>query len=122
LKRRNIKEMIVLPLALAPNFFHAHSQHLSLDDSAKLVAALRDAKFINQDGLLVEDPRQSEWRAVARKALPHIVPAVDSLEPDLSGISELLNLAWAGHEITDENIVGVFEFMAQRESAATENP
>ena len=116
--RRNIKELIVQPLPLEPNFFNAHSSHLSLEDSAKLVAALRDAEFINQDGLLVEDPRQSEWRAVARKALPHIIPEVDSLVADLSGISELLNLSWALHEITDENIVGVFEFMAQRESAA----
>jgi hypothetical protein len=39
---------------------------------------------------------------VAKSALPHVVPAVDSLKADESAISELLNLAWAGHEMTDE--------------------
>ncbi len=39
--------------------------------------------------------------------MPHIVPAVDSLEPDLSPISELLNMARAQHEITDDYLLEV---------------
>jgi hypothetical protein len=41
---------------------------------------------------------------VAKKALPHIVPGTDSLIADESPISELMNVAWSSHEITDERI------------------
>ena len=111
-----VKEMILRPLKLDPLFFNAHSQHLSAADSATLVAALLEAKFIDKEtSYLVQDPRQSLWRAVAAKALPHIVPSVDSLVADASGISELLNLAWAVHEISDENLPAVFHFMELHE-------
>lgn len=33
-----------------------------------------------------------------------MVPLVDSLEHDMSGISELLNMAFSQHEITDESL------------------
>ena len=39
---------------------------------------------------------------VALKALPNVFPSTDSLRADESGVSELLNLAWGEHEITDE--------------------
>ena len=39
---------------------------------------------------------------VALKALPSVLPSIDSLKADESGVSELLNLAWGEHEITDE--------------------
>jgi hypothetical protein len=37
---------------------------------------------------------------VVAQAVPHIVPRLDSLQPDVSPISEILNEAWAVHEIT----------------------
>jgi len=110
-KRKNVREMIIQPAKLTPSFFYSHGQHLSLEDSTRLVSALQNEKLIDSEGLLVQDPRQSGWRKVAAKALPHLVPNVDSLVADQSGISELMNLAWAAHEITDENISGVFEFL-----------
>jgi hypothetical protein len=33
-----------------------------------------------------------------------VVPLVDSLEHDMSGISELLNMAFSQHEISDESL------------------
>ena len=45
--------------------------------------------------------------------MPHIVPAVDSLEPDLSPISELLNMARAQHEITDDYLLEVYPCYSQ---------
>ena len=59
--------------------------------------------------------RGSSWRQVARKALPKLVPLYDNLIADQSGISELLNLAWAMHEITDEQLIQTFEFMKSME-------
>ena len=50
---------------------------------------------------------------VVKSAVPHIVPAVDSLEPDLSPISELLNMARAQHEITDDYLLEVYPCYSQ---------
>ena len=110
-----LQEMVINPLKIEANFFNRHAGHLSLEDSTVLYNALKSAGFIDAAGLLVEDPRVSQWRAVASKALPHIVPAQDNLISDQSGISELLNLAYAMHEITDENLDKVFEFMKSME-------
>jgi hypothetical protein len=38
---------------------------------------------------------------VVTAAVPHLIPAIDSLIADESAISELLNEAWSSHEITD---------------------
>mmetsp|Transcript_11723 Transcript_11723/g.38587 ORF Transcript_11723/g.38587 Transcript_11723/m.38587 type:complete len:301 (-) Transcript_11723:15-917(-) len=54
--------------------------------------------LLNEKGFLVEDPRHSNWRDAARTVVP---PDVDSLEPDASPISEILNEAFAFHEFTD---------------------
>ncbi len=41
---------------------------------------------------------------MVKSAVPHIVPAVDTLIADESVISELMNKAWSSHEITDYHI------------------
>lgn len=89
------------PKPITPHFFSSeHSYALSDADSATLQSALRVAGYLTDEGFLKEDPRSSHWRDVVTKALPHIVPSKDTLEADKSPISELLNLAWALHEIT----------------------
>jgi hypothetical protein len=50
--------------------------------------------------LFVQDPRQCAWR----EALAHAVPEIPglgalSLVPDESSLSEVLNVAWAQHEL-----------------------
>eukprot|EP01036_Dinobryon_divergens_P028192 gene28192-37095_t len=95
---------------ITPTFFYDHGQALSKEDSTAVHTALKKAALIGSDSFLTSDPRMSEWREVVKTALPHIVPAVDSLEPDLSPISELLNLARAQHEITDDYLHEVFEW------------
>jgi hypothetical protein len=97
-------QLICNPKPLVPSFFNDHGSALSQDDSVKAVQALKDAGYLDEKGMLKDDPRMSDWRTVLAKALPHIVPAKDTLVADASPVSELLNLAWALHEITDEYI------------------
>ena len=96
---------------ISPSYFHDHGQALSAADSATLVAALTAAGMIDAaTGKLKDDPRMTEWRQVVSKALPHVVPSKDSLKPDESAVSELLNMAWAAHEITDEYLPETFKW------------
>ena len=62
-----------------------------------LVNALHDDGFLGPDGLLLQDPRASNWRTTAKKIIP---PDVDTLYPDASPVSEILNEAFAFHEFT----------------------
>ena len=71
---------------------------------------------MSEDLFLLEDPRESDWRRCAKTALPEVIPRVDTLEADASGISELLNLAWGMHEIIDTNLTAMTEFMSSMES------
>ena len=110
-----IQEILLQPLKVTPSFFYDHMKHLNLQDSQNFVAALSKAGYLNSDNLLLEDPRMSSWREIARQALPGIVPLYDSLVPDTSGISELLNLAYCMHEMSDFALDQVFDFMKKME-------
>ena len=49
----------------------------------------------------------------AGAALPGVRPGVaDSLEADASAVSEVLNVAWAMHEITSDPIGEILHFVA----------
>ena len=76
---------------------------------------LRIDGIISNDGYLSQDPRASNWRVSAQKAIPNLIPSYDSLLADESGISELLNLAWGFHEIIDQNLTEMFDFMKSME-------
>ena len=66
--------------------------------------------------MLVDDPRQTNWRAAIspalRAALPGARPgAGDSLVPDESCLSEVLNVAWGVHEIFGDRIAQAMDFI-----------
>ena len=44
---------------------------------------------------------------IVKASLPHLLSDRDSLRPDASPISELMNMAYAQHEITDEYLIEV---------------
>jgi len=119
-----MKELKCDPLPITGTFFSDHGNALNKDDSAALVAAFKQAGMIDAStNLLVHDPRDEtnskyNWRALATKVLPHIVPSRDTLRADHSPISELLNLAWALHEITDAHLDEVMAFFFSQAEAA----
>lgn len=110
----SVREMLLAPKTVTSNFF-SDNGHLSAADSAALVQGLTAAGHLGKGGQLVEDPRGSAWRNAAARALPGVVPKIDSLRADESGISELLNLAWAQHELSNENLPQVYNFMKEME-------
>jgi hypothetical protein len=61
-----------------------------------MAAALRDAGLLDSEGYLREDPRRSEWREALRRQAARIG---DSMVPDESPIAEVLNVAYAAHEL-----------------------
>jgi hypothetical protein len=96
----------VPPLQIHPGFF---CRIPGIDEplSHRLRRSL--APMLRDDDLLRENPRVGGWRDLVRadrevvSQLPGSRPGVaDSLEPDVSPLSEVLNLAWAEHEITGD--------------------
>jgi len=86
------------------NYFNK-SGCLSQLDSKKLVESFIDDKIVSLETKeLLCNPRECDWRNIAFKILPTIFPAVDSLLADKSCVSEVMNVAYAYHEMTDEYI------------------
>jgi len=79
--------------------------HLSPEDTSNIVKALQQT-YLNESGFLTVDPRRSHWR----ESVKPVGPAGDSLQPDESKLSELMNVAWASHEIIAQYNKEVFEF------------
>ena len=96
---------------LTEDYFFKHGRHLTYQESSLLVNAFKSSALLDDQGYLVGNPRSSAvpWRQVVLKALPSI-KRKDSLINDGSGISELLNAAYAQHEITDAYLSDTLNF------------
>lgn len=106
--------------AITPTFFFDHSYgNITENISGDIQKALLKAGMLHKSTLkLNEDPRESSWREVLQTALPQYIPQFDSLIADRSAISELLNMAWAMHEITDEFTKEMFDFFLSHQIQA----
>ena len=103
-----VEELQIKSKAITSTFFYDHGKVLSLEDSKKLHFALIENQYIDKTSHeLLNDPRQSDWRTIVFKTLPS---NEDKLIADLSPISELFNVAYAQHEITDEYLNETFDF------------
>ncbi len=90
----------------------AFLQNYHIPHADIIVKSLFNADYIDKEtGLFVEDPRSSRWREVVINAIPTIT-TYDSLAPDDSALSEIFNLAYAYHEITDEHLSVMFQWFA----------
>lgn len=73
----------------------------------RLVRALQQGRHLDGDLYLLENPRKSSWRKDVRDLAADLN---DSLIPDKSPLSETLNVAYAGHEITSEFVEEAFRW------------
>jgi len=109
------KELGVTELSPLPNevgFFAAHTHAASGDDlsgagvggaggansaetSAMMAGALLQASMLDARGSLTEDPVASDWRDALAP-----LPAADGLQPDKAAVGEVLNAAYARHELS----------------------
>ena len=110
-------EIEAKPLQVDAHFFSGRIDALSHATSAQLHAALKAGKLLDTEGKLTEDPRRSEWRNVVLAAgLQHSLPGLapgepDSLQPDASPLAEVLNVAWAAHEIVSDHNRATLQFI-----------
>lgn len=101
-----VEEVQVAPRAVTPQFLQLHSSGaIPRDMAVGIVDALRSGGLIDASGLLVEDPRRTEWKA-AVGAVTHA-----NLEPDSSSLAELLKVAWAGHEIVSSGVASALTWL-----------
>uniref|UniRef100_A0A7S0SD81 Uncharacterized protein n=1 Tax=Mantoniella antarctica TaxID=81844 RepID=A0A7S0SD81_9CHLO len=70
---------------------------IGAETSAAMAGALRQADMLDARGFLAEDPRASNWRDALEP-----LAAADSLQPDKSALSEVLNVAYALHEVSSD--------------------
>jgi len=93
---------------LTPTFFSSRtvgtSVQVSEEVSRSIVQGLRGANELDAEGYLVSDPRRSHWRDTVEAVLAQhgVAPGFDGgLRADMSAISELMNVAYAKHELVE---------------------
>lgn len=113
-----------LPLSVTPHLFSDRDASISPAVSAAIGRALGEAGLINADtGLLLEDPRESDWRSELQHAkyetseLRQAVLALP-MEADASALSEIMNVAFAKHEFCATDIKLTFDFFNEAAAAA----
>jgi hypothetical protein len=106
LKAANVptKALLIEPKPLLDTF--AFYNVLQPSQRVSFINGLQAKGLVNKEGYLLEDPRHMhrEWHAVASATMPDVVPTIDALVADESPISEVMNIAFASHEISGEGI------------------
>jgi hypothetical protein len=89
------------PQALLDTFFmdRIGKEFYSPSQSKDMVHALQNGGFLDSKGHLIEDPRRTNWRSLLQPFAHN-----DTLVPDASPISEILNVAYGKHEMTRDSV------------------
>eukprot|EP00416_Gambierdiscus_australes_P025496 CAMPEP_0171066192 /NCGR_PEP_ID=MMETSP0766_2-20121228/7280_1 /TAXON_ID=439317 /ORGANISM="Gambierdiscus australes, Strain CAWD 149" /LENGTH=339 /DNA_ID=CAMNT_0011522347 /DNA_START=48 /DNA_END=1067 /DNA_ORIENTATION=+ len=83
------------------------SKAVASEQAKALVRALKESGHLDADGLLLRDPRLSNWRGALRTLA---LALGDSLVADESPIAEMLNVAWAKHELVGRYTDQILDF------------
>ena len=90
------RSIVLKPAKIDASFFEERGLMPAV--AAEIVSRFERGGLLDSAGKLKEDPRRSSWRDLLREpAVPGL--ASDSLMADKSPVSELLNVAWAQHEL-----------------------
>mmetsp|Transcript_8722 Transcript_8722/g.14819 ORF Transcript_8722/g.14819 Transcript_8722/m.14819 type:complete len:362 (+) Transcript_8722:69-1154(+) len=81
--------------------------------SKDIVTTLSGCNLLDESSYLLQDPRVSAWRECLKssKQLWEQIAAMDSLDADLSPISEEMNVAYAMHELTGNHMSEILNFI-----------
>ena len=97
------EEVQVHPLPVTPRFLTQRIGGLTNETAAAVHVALVGADLLDGAGFLRQDPRRSAWREALAAAgvldANSTLAGRDTLAPDESALAEVLNLAYAVHEI-----------------------
>ncbi|PSC75811.1 hypothetical protein C2E20_1340 [Micractinium conductrix] len=110
--------ILVHPDRLTDDYLSNRSELISPELSAKVVAALLQIGLIDGAGTLLADPRYTKltWRAQLAALVPELTSTGDSLRADASHVSELLNRAYASHEIVSDHFTACLAWLEARGS------
>ena len=103
------KHIQVEPIPITFDYFYTRSHgKISLEQSKLLQNALLDANYLDKDTLLlIDDPRNSNWRSVIQE---HVDPNADTLVAKASTISALFNVAYGEHDTTRNGILESLQY------------
>ena len=100
------------PRAIDDGYFYEQSfGRISEEESAAMVASLRSFNLIDAQGLLTEDPRAFDDDHIVM--LKRHAPEWDSLLADQSDTRELLNVAFATHELSAQDFSKNFAWLVR---------
>lgn len=108
------REFLVSPQAVTADFLKMAIPGLTEDVSKEIVAALTEKGFLNAEGHVAANPRTSDWRSALETLKERMS---DSLVADASPLSEELNRAYAGHEITSDFFNDVLNFFVSNSAS-----
>jgi hypothetical protein len=95
-------------LPVTEDFFSERIDHVDQDLSKQMLDDLRQAKMLDKENMLLEDPRASDWRSVLGGSAAKVG---DSMVSDASPLSEVMNVAWGMHEMTRDGVKDAVEFL-----------
>ncbi|KAI7843770.1 hypothetical protein COHA_002668 [Chlorella ohadii] len=100
-------EIKVAPQAVTPAFLQRAVQ-INATVAEAVVAALREGGFLDEEGQLHKDPRSTltQWQPLLKPVVGGL-----NLEPDVSPLAELLNVAYARHEIVSDTTDVTLEWL-----------
>jgi hypothetical protein len=106
---KHAKKHIRLPsLPLSPTYFSDRIPIMTQEESSRIYTALLQNGYLDPNTkLLIQDPRQSQWRYLV---WPLLTSSQDTLQADRSPISEVLNVAYGQHEMAREGVKAGLEF------------
>lgn len=99
---------------LTQKFLEKEGLGLSPEQASQVIHAFQVRGIINSTGFLEKDPRVGDFRERWVRAVKHINQGIEH-EADESAISELLNVAWAKHELTAQYTGTMLDFCENKD-------
>ena len=118
----SVKESLLMPMKITEHFFRDNAgpaRTYETYQSEAMYRALKENGFLGEDDYLIEDPRRSNWRDVLCQSDDPIAP--DSpCDDNKSATSELMNVAWASHEMRFDTFAEDLKFLLQASHTGTQ--
>lgn len=104
----NIRSRFLPPVPVISTFFSDRIETISTETSRKMVDALKKEGYLDKAGMPQDNPRGSSWRLSLQK-----FAGSDSLVADESPISEVMNVAFAQHEMSSDIVDEMIDFFKE---------
>ncbi|GAX78849.1 hypothetical protein CEUSTIGMA_g6287.t1 [Chlamydomonas eustigma] len=112
-----VKVIQVTASPLTPSFLgEVVGSEINAPLSTLIFGEFRSSGIIGNDGMLKEDPRMTDWRAIVMNlnGTSHL-----RLQPDSSPLSEILNVLYAKHEIVSWHTMETLQIFEENEASST---